>query len=88
MNCAYCKHTEGVVYTSLPPKYKCAITGEYHLALDDCNVEFAPVKHGKWMKLDVAKYRCSECGKIQYGDRDSDLNYCCNCGSRNEVEDV
>lgn len=43
MNCAYCKHTDGVVYTSLPPKYKCSITGEYHLALDDCDVDFEPI---------------------------------------------
>lgn len=45
-------------------------------------------KHGRWIKLDVAKYRCSECGKITYGDRDSDLNYCCNCGAKmDEVEE-
>lgn len=47
--------------------------------------EVEPVKHGHWIKLDDAKYRCSECGKIQYGDAFSDLHYCCNCGSKNEV---
>lgn len=73
--CAYCKYTDGVVYTSMPPKYKCTITGEYHLALDDCNVEFVPVKHGKWIWKDHYLV-CSECGKEN--DR---KNYCPNCGS-------
>ena len=42
-----------------------------------------PVKRGKWIKLGAAKYRCGECGKVQYGDRDSDLHFCCNCGTKN-----
>lgn len=49
--CAYCEHNDGAVYTSYPPKYRCTVTGEYHLALDDCDVEFAPVvrcKDCKW----------------------------------------
>lgn len=41
-----------------------------------------PVKYGKWIKLGAAKYRCGECGKVQYGDRGSDLHFCCNCGAR------
>lgn len=41
--CAYCEYNDGAVYTSDPPKYRCTVTGEYHLALDDCTVEFAPV---------------------------------------------
>lgn len=42
-----------------------------------------PVRHGKWIKLGAAKYRCGECGKVQYGDRGSDLHFCCNCGTKN-----
>lgn len=42
-----------------------------------------PVKHGKWIKIGAAKYRCGECGKVQYGDRGSDLHFCCNCGTKN-----
>lgn len=91
MNCAYCKHTDGVVYTSLPPKYKCAITGEYHLALDDCNVEFAPVKHGRWVHKfgdghtggAITGGECSICGYVHTA-----TPYCPNCGARmDEVEE-
>ena len=42
-------------------------------------------KYGEWKKLDVAEYRCMNCGKIQYADDVNELNYCCNCGSRNKV---
>lgn len=42
---------------------------------------------GKWIHYDIGRFRCSECGKIQSGDRDSDLKFCCNCGSRNEVSE-
>ena len=40
---------------------------------------------GYWTKTDVATYRCSECGKIQIADDESELNFCCCCGSRNKV---
>ena len=46
-----------------------------------------PVKHGKWIKHGAARYRCGECGKIQNGDRGSDLHFCCNCGARMEGEE-
>ena len=39
---------------------------------------------GKWIKTDVATYRCSECGKIQIADDINELNYCC-CGSHNKM---
>ena len=44
-------------------------------------------RKGKWACYDIGRFRRSECGKIQSGDRDSDLNFCCNCGSRNEVSE-
>ena len=40
---------------------------------------------GYWIKTDVATYRCSECGKMQIADDESELNFCCCCGSRNKV---
>ena len=40
---------------------------------------------GYWIKIDVATYRCSKCGKIQIADDDNELNFCCCCGSRNKV---
>ena len=73
MKCINCKYNDGMVYTSMPPKYKCTITKEFHLGDDDCNVEFAPVKHGHWieapqemqneenLKNDNKLYICSFC---------------------------
>ena len=40
---------------------------------------------GYWTKIDVATYRCSECGKIQIADDVNELNFCCCCGSRNKI---
>ena len=84
MNCVYCKYNDGTVYTSIPPKYRCTITNEFHLALDDCNVEFAPVRHGRWKDIEHAPdgllyVTCSVCGKRQTIEA---TNYCPNCGAR------
>lgn len=92
--CAYCKYNDGAVYTSTPPKYRCTVTGEYHLALDDCNVDFAPVKHGHWI-VDKSGYPsiiCSECGvkipMVAGWCMDAHINYCPNCGAKmDEVEE-
>lgn len=46
---------------------------------------------GKWIirpdRASDIEYRCSECGKIQFADDTNELNYCCNCGSKMEVEE-
>jgi DNA-directed RNA polymerase subunit RPC12/RpoP len=48
-------------------------------------------KVGKWIRrpdrASDIEYRCSECGKIQFADDTNELNYCCNCGSKMEVEE-
>ena len=84
--CAYCEYNDGAVYTSIPVKYKCTITGEFHLALDDCNVEFAPVKHGRWLDFQPAPWgqvyeTCSVCGVRQANDKVMD-NFCGVCGAK------
>lgn len=94
MKCAYCKYNDGSVYTSNPPKYRCSVTGEYHLALDDCNVEFAPVKHGRWV---IAYFdnvptlaACNRCDQVLKITRAFEKmpNYCPNCGTKmDEVEE-
>lgn len=43
---------------------------------------------GYWIKVYIATYRCSECGKIQYADDENELNYCCCCGSHNKIRKV
>ena len=99
--CAYCEYNDGAVYTSYPPKYRCTVTGEYHLALDDCNVEFAPVKHGRWIVCDdpyktidgrvFDGYReCSVCGYTTNSEYWAKTYYkfCPNCGAdMREVEE-
>ena len=86
MNCAYCKHNGGAVYTSLPPKYKCSITGELHLALDDCDVDFEPIKHGRWIKAGEDLWDCSECGQRIFSmskqDREEFHKWCGRCGAK------
>ena len=36
-----CPLTDGMCYTSNPPKCKCTITGEYHYYADECNCDMA-----------------------------------------------
>jgi len=96
MNCVSCKYNDGMVYTSIPPKYKCTITNEFHLAFDDCNVKFAPVKHGRWIGVEYDGYadgnpvydvwECSECHGEHYGEYDTLPPYCKDCGAMMDEE--
>lgn len=36
INCANCPLNDGMVYTSLPPKFRCTATGEYNLGEHIC----------------------------------------------------
>ena len=91
MNCGFCEHTDGLIYTSNPPKVKCTITGEYHFTHNECVVEFAPVKHGRWTDVHVSLvdsdgasrygrlgFQCSVCG----AETVYITPYCPNCGAR------
>ncbi len=37
--CGQCNKTDGICYTSNPPKVKCTVTGEFHLYDDQCNIK-------------------------------------------------
>ena len=37
MSCGSCPHTDNFVYTSMPPKVKCNITGKFHYYDDECD---------------------------------------------------
>jgi hypothetical protein len=37
--CGQCNKTDGMCYTSNPPKVKCTVTGEFHLYDDKCNIK-------------------------------------------------
>lgn len=86
--CANCDYNDGNVYTSNPPMYKCTITGVFADANHECDIEFAPVKHSKWIKQD-GLYCCSACGKVAPYEVKEDtilywggLKYCYNCGAK------
>lgn len=36
--CANCKHNDGLVYTSFPPKYRCTITNNFHFGYEFCEL--------------------------------------------------
>lgn len=59
MNCGFCKYNDGYIYTSMPPKYRCTITGEYNFGEHKCDVDFVPV------------VRCMDCkySVNWYGDK-------------------
>lgn len=83
MNCAICKHNDGNIYTSIPVKYRCKITGEYHESWYNCDVEFAPVRHGRWEQVGDNTYRCSVCGEISC----CNSPFCSECGAKMVNED-
>lgn len=39
MKCGNCDKTDGLCYTSYPPKVKCTITHEFHFYDDECDCE-------------------------------------------------
>ena len=90
MICAYCIYNDGAVYTSIPPKYKCTITNKFQFGLDNCDVEFAPVKHGKWTRYEFSTNnrwrKCSVCGMGDEYINEFGIvairNYCPNCGAK------
>lgn len=83
MKCAYCQYNDGAVYTSIPPQYKCTITGKFHFDTDDCDVEFKPVKHGYWIKHNhyVECPLCYRTWNSDYNDTYA-FSYCPSCGAR------
>lgn len=87
MICQFCEHTDGCEYTSLPPQIKCTITGEFHFKDHECDIEFVPLKTGKWMfeEYPDGYYSsiCSNCGL--HSPEEAFLQnwkYCPNCGAR------
>lgn len=49
--------------------------------------EYAPVKHGRWIKSKKSDYNweCSNCG---YGLTDYRTTYCYDCGAKMDLEEV
>ena len=39
ITCANCEYNDGIVYTSLPPQYKCTLTNKFHFGDDRCDAD-------------------------------------------------
>ena len=94
MICGNCDKTDGLVYTSLPPKVRCKISNSFHEMGDECNIEWKPVVHGHWITITddifADTYKCSECDKEPLiADYEFALTpYCPFCGAKmDEVEE-
>ena len=95
MTCMYCDHRDtSVVYTSNPPKYQCKITGKYVTADHECDVEFAPVRHGRWIydgkRGRFPACKCSVCGAYENADWaviQGDAQWCPHCGAKMDLGD-
>lgn len=45
--CGQCSMTDGLCYTSLPPKVRCLVTDEFHYYEDKCNLTHEQKKEVK-----------------------------------------
>lgn len=61
--CKACRFTDGNVYMSNPPKYKCTFNGEFYDELHTCHLELVPI------------VRCKDC-KRKKPDVFFDLYWC------------
>ena len=86
MHCGQCDKIDDVLYGDWPHQVKCPYTGELRWRGEECNIEFVPVKHGRW-EHDV----CSVCGEewFDYGRmKPMRTDYCPGCGAKMDLEDV
>lgn len=70
MTCDLCPYTDGMVYTSMPPKVKCIITGEFHEYGDECNCE--DVRDSRAEELEKIKELINRPSAIMAINYDSD----------------
>ena len=69
--CGRCSFNDGSVYTSLPPKVKCMLTGKFHFMSDPCEIDFSKIddENGNWhvnkplpdIEDIVEVVRCKDC---------------------------
>ena len=81
--------------------FKCGAERQFEADKKEINIAFqhgleegvartlcADRPQGYWIKVYIATYRCSKCGKTQIADDENELNYCCCCGSHNKIRKV
>lgn len=92
MICGNCDKTDGLVYTSLPPKVRCKVSNSFHEIGDECDIEWKPVVHGHWTyerftNTNGGSYSVVWCSNCQ-AHMPWVTKYCPNCGAKmDEVED-
>lgn len=89
MICQNCTHTDGNVYTSIPPQIFCTIKKEYKFLDNKCDIEFVPLKKGTWKTCYLDHVAMGERPKIFYCSvcnycAQYTTNYCPNCGAKME----
>lgn len=97
MRCANCCFTDGLCYTSYPPKYRCTFDNNFYNGFHACHLDLAPVVHATWYEgngwLDYdhddfdntivrPTYICSNCKS----EEDFASDYCPNCGAKMDLE--
>lgn len=91
MICCNCDKTDGLVYTSLPPKVRCEISKRFHEMGDECEFEWKPIIHGRWTyerftNTNGGSYSVVWCSNCQ-AHMPWVTKYCPNCGAKmDEVE--
>lgn len=94
MICGNCDKTDGMVYTSMPPKMRCGISKRFHERGDECEFEWKPIIHGHWVHIGGDEWCCSECGFVVTTEgswehpKERGYDYCYHCGANiDEVEE-
>lgn len=95
LNCANCSFTDGLCYTSLPPKYRCTFDNNFYDGYHACHLELAPVRHGRWDD----DHKCTVCRAEALFTEKPDpyahgilslfyvnSEYCPNCGAKMDLE--
>lgn len=82
--CSNCEFNDGFIYPTMPPKYKCTITDQYHFGNFDCNLELVPVVRCKDCKYYYVYNGRHFCDLDIEMIRDLDPNYYCADGERRE----
>ena len=92
--CSNCEHTDGLYYTSYPPKRKCTIDNNYYECNHQCHIKFVPVIEGKWEQVKCwetkAKYKYSVCGREIMSARKVNIEKYpyCHCGAKMSESEV
>lgn len=98
MCCGNCSFTDGLVYTSYPPKYRCTFDNNFYDGHHACHLDLAPVVHATWYDgngwLDYdhddfdnaivrPTYICSNCKS----EEEYNSDYCPSCGAKMDLEE-